>query len=131
MKATPYDGIYEVLRFCRKHGMKTGVATNKREDYTKRLLDYFQFTPLFDCIAGTDFEGKLKKTDLIHICMKNIGVLDGERCLMIGDTESDKTAEEQAGVSFLGVAYGFGFSVKEDGWAFVQRCGEIMDYLIF
>lgn len=114
LEAVPYDGIYDVLRFCREHGIKTGVATNKREDYTLKLLNHFRFTPLLDCIAGTDLEGKLKKADLIRVCMDKTGVTDGEKCLMVGDTENDQNAAKQAGVRFLGVTYGFGFSEKAE-----------------
>lgn len=112
--ARPYDGIYDLLSFCRENGIKTGVATNKREDYTKKLLEHFGFTPLFDWIAGTDFEGKLKKADLIRLCMEKTGVSDGEKCLMVGDTEGDWKAAMQAGVQFLGVTYGFGFTATEE-----------------
>lgn len=107
--AKPYEGIYKVLRFCRDKGIKTGVATNKREDYTMKILIHFHFTSLFDCIAGTDFAGKQRKTDLIRKCMQYTDVLDGRRCLMVGDTEGDWRAAEQAGVHFLGVTYGFGY----------------------
>ena len=47
LEAMPYEGIYDVLRLCREHGIKTGVATNKREDYARELLDHFQFTILW------------------------------------------------------------------------------------
>lgn len=114
LEAMPYEGIYDVLRLCREHGIKTGVATNKREDYARELLEHFHFTPLLDCIAGTDFEGRLTKSDLIRICMDQTGVTDGAQCIMVGDTEGDWEAAQKAGVRFLGVTYGFGFAMKDD-----------------
>ena len=128
--ARPYDGIYELLEFCHKAGIKTGVATNKREDYTRTLLEHFKFTPLFDCIAGTDMEGKLKKADLIHVCMERTGVTGFRNCLMIGDTLNDKDAAEKAGVDFLGVTYGFGFNdASTEETPLAHSCGEIIDFL--
>lgn len=128
--AEPYDGIYDVLRFCRENGIMTGVATNKREDHTHRLLDHFQLSPFFDCIAGTDFAGKLKKADLIRECMDRTGIVNGKRCLMVGDTEGDWNAAELASVQFLGVTYGFGYSDKKSaGVICVNACTEIIDYL--
>ncbi|WP_298022559.1 HAD family hydrolase [uncultured Dysosmobacter sp.] len=108
-EAMPYEGIYEALRLIRESGIKIGVATNKREDYSKRLLEHFNFTQLFDCIAGTDLKGELKKANVIRICMSTVGVLESGRCLMVGDTANDLEAAQKAGVCFLGVTYGFGF----------------------
>lgn len=135
LEAVPYEGIYDILRLCRKHGIKIGVATNKREDYTKKLLEHFGFTPFFDWIAGTDFEGKLKKADLIRLCMEKTSVSDGEKCLMVGDTEGDQKAALQAGVQFLGVTYGFGFSndVAQTGTGYpilVNDCQQLASWLI-
>lgn len=132
LEAVPYDGIFDVLRFCREHGIRTGVATNKREDYTRKLLEHFQFAPLFDYIAGTDMEGKLKKSDLIRLCMEKVGVSDGKRCLMVGDTMDDWKAAEQAGVRFLGVTYGFGFDEETDAPTvpIVKNSADIINYII-
>lgn len=110
LKARPYEGIYEVLRAIRERGIRTGVATNKREDYARKLLENFSFTELFDHIAGTELEGRLKKLDLIRVCMDKLGVSDGKRCLMVGDTSNDLEAAKTAGMDFLGVTYGFEFT---------------------
>ncbi len=128
LEAMPYEGIYDVLCLCREHGIKTGVATNKREDYARELLDHFHFTTLLDCIVGTDFAGRLTKPDLIHICMDKTGVTDSKQCIMVGDTEGDWEAAQKAGVRFLGVSYGFGFKVFDTGEEFeiVKCCNEII-----
>ena len=129
--AVPYEGIFDLLHFCREHGIKTGVATNKREDYTKTLLDRFGFTPLFDCIVGTDMEGKLTKVDLIRACMERMGIMDPKECLMIGDTHGDQEAAAQAGVDFLGVTYGFGFTKETEGLPLADNCKDIENYIIW
>ena len=106
--AEPYDGIYDLLKYCRNKGIKTGVATNKREDYTVKLLQHFKFIPLFDYIVGADFDGKRSKSQMIQMCVQKIGNSRPECCLMVGDTEEDGIAAMQAGVDFAGVTYGFG-----------------------
>ena len=131
LEAEPYEGIYDVLRFCREYDIKTGVATNKREDYTKKLLDHFGFTPLFDYIAGTDFDGRMKKADLIRACMEKVGISNPEKCLMIGDTTGDMEAAKNAGVGFLGVTYGFGFVNGTKGkFPLVNCCSDIENYIM-
>lgn len=130
LEAEPYEGIYDVLRFCREYDIKTGVATNKREDYTKIILEHFGFTPLFDYIAGTDFDGRMKKADLIRACMKKMGIFDPEKCLMVGDTTGDMEAAKNAGVGFLGVTYGFGFvNGTKERIKLVSSCEDLMLFL--
>lgn len=131
LEAVPYDGIFDALRFCREHGIRTGVATNKREDYTRKLLEHFGFIPLFDCVAGTDLEGKLKKADLIRACMEKCELEHPDRCLMVGDTINDLEAANKAGTGFLGVSYGFGFSAGDAraDLPVVNDCGAIIDFL--
>lgn len=129
--AKPYDGIYELLTFCREMGLKTAVATNKREDYTRTLLEYFGFTKYFDCICGTDMAGTLTKPELIRRCMDRVDITDPEKCLMVGDTEGDLAAAKAAGVSFLGVTYGYGFREGKtlSGVEFAASCGELVRLL--
>lgn len=112
-EAYPYDGIYELLKILRKKKIKVCVATNKREDYAMRLLDYFSFTPWLDFIVGSDFAGKLSKTDMIQLCMKKTKMVDPAQCLMIGDTNGDMVAAQKCGIDFIGVTYGFGFKDEE------------------
>lgn len=129
-EARPYKGIYELLQRCREHGIQTGVATNKREDYTLKLLEHFSFLPLFDCIVGSDFEGKRTKVDIIHLCMERLKIHNPGDCLMIGDTLGDIKAAQTAGVQALGVTYGFGLHDAEElKIKTVDSCKEIMDLI--
>lgn len=131
LDAEPYDGIFDLLKGLRERGIKTAVATNKREDYTLRLLEHFGFTPLFDCIVGSDFEGKRTKPDMIRMGMEKCGIISPDECLMIGDTNSDSNAAAAAGTQFLGVTFGFGFRPGVDYETFktVDSCADIMKYI--
>ncbi len=131
LDAVPYDGIYDLLRWCRARGIKTGVATNKREDYTRMLLEHFSFTELFDHIAGSDFAGRLTKADLIRACMARTGVAEPAGCVMVGDTDSDRNAAAQAGVGFIGVTYGFGFkrSMAPASFPLADNCIQVEEHL--
>lgn len=131
LEAEPYEGIYELLHSLRQNGIMTGVATNKREDYTLKLLEHFGFLPLFDCVVGSDFEGKRSKADMIRIGMERLGVDAPGACLMVGDTEGDMAAARAAGVGFLGVTYGFGFK-KSDiiGRPMASDCRDIQRLIL-
>lgn len=129
LEAAPYEGIYDLLRKLRQDEYKTAVAPNKREDYTQKLLEYFSFGHLFDCIIGSDFMGKRSKVDMIRLCMKQTKVAEPSQCLMVGDTLGDMKAAQKTGVSFLGVTYGFGFKrgVTVSGNKMADDCKEIYD----
>lgn len=116
--ARPYDGIYEVFEYLNSVGIKTAIATYKREDYALRLLKHFHFDQYTDSMYGSDFEGKLKKKDIIERALKKADVNDYSRALMIGDSDNDAIGAAGIGTKFLGVTYGFGFKKKEDIYQF-------------
>ena len=127
--AEPYEGIFDVLRAVRDAGAKTAVATNKREDYAKKMLVHFGLAPLFDVIHGPDDAGVLKKPDLIAMCAEECGV-PLSRTLMIGDSVSDSRGAREAGVDLLGLTCGYGFMSREEVMAAgACACAENMEEL--
>lgn len=111
-QATVYDGIPEILNYLKERGYLLGVATNKRYDYVKPLLDKFNLLTYFNEVQGTDFGNSLKKPDVIRNCINNMGVEDSDYVCMIGDTLQDYNGAVDIGIDFLGVCYGFGFSFE-------------------
>lgn len=113
MECTVYPGITELLKALRTRGIKTAIATNKREDYTKTLLDNLGLSENLDYIEAMDMEGKLKKADLIGNCISASGC-SVKDAVMVGDADSDLNAAKACGVDFIGVRYGFGFRTLEN-----------------
>ena len=107
-KAKLYEGVLETLSELKKNGIKIAVATYKREDYTKKLLDEFGISQYCDWIQGSDFAGELTKAKIIGLCLKKLNV--DKNVLMVGDTEHDLIGAQYAGVDFLAIRYGFGFN---------------------
>lgn len=114
LKAVPYEGIYDICEKLKEAGIKIGVATYKRQDYAERILKHFEFDKYSKYLYGADHENKLKKMDIIKLCMDEMGVTDKKRVLMIGDSSHDAIGAEKIGVAFLGVTYGFDFRTEED-----------------
>lgn len=108
LKAEPYEGIFTVFQTLQDKGVKTAVATYKRQDYTEKILNHFGFNRYTDIIYGADPDNKLKKKDIIELCIKKAGIAIRD-ALMIGDTMHDAEAARQLDMDFLGVTYGFGF----------------------
>ncbi len=112
--AKPYPGIYDVFEKLRENGAATAIATYKRRDYAGRVVLAFGFGEYTDNIHGSDFEMKLTKKDIIETCILESGVTDRGRIVMIGDTLHDQKGALEAGVDFIGVTFGFGFSEEAD-----------------
>lgn len=113
LKAVPYEGVYELCRELKNHRIRMSVATYKREDYALTLLRHFRFDEYCDPIHGADGENKLKKKDIVQMCMGEMGAEHGNTVL-IGDTEHDQTGAKDAGIGFIAVTYGFGFRKAKD-----------------
>lgn len=113
MKAKPYSGIYNLFSGLAKAGIKPAIATYKREDYAVRLLRQFHFDEYTDIMRGSDFEGKLTKSDIIRMAIRDAGCTEAD-AVMIGDSDNDAAGAGALGVSFVGVTYGFGFGTPAD-----------------
>lgn len=112
--ADPYEGIFELFDALKRGGVKSAVATYKREDYALTLLRHFGFDRYAEVMHGGDHENKLKKKDIIDLCIKECGVTDRSRVVMVGDTLHDAVGAKEMGIDFIGVTYGFGFKCAAD-----------------
>ncbi len=135
LKAVPYEGIYEVCDRLRQAGVTVGVATYKRQDYAEKILKAFHFDKYSHYLYGADHENKLKKMDIIELCMKDMGVKDKSRVLMIGDSSHDAIGAEKIEVDFLGVTYGFEFQTESDVRKYkavgaADKPAEILKYIL-
>lgn len=111
-KFKAYDGINDALANLKSNGFSLGVATLKLEEYAKEMLKAAGLAKYFDVIHGWDGTEKCTKAYTI------MRVLFNEKCLakdavLVGDSIYDKKGAETAGVSFLGVTYGFGIKPNE------------------
>ena len=111
--ARPYDGIFTLCETLQAQGIRMAVATNKLEPSARKLLNHFGFDRYCDPIRGADPENRLKKADLIRLCLEEHRIAP-EQAVLIGDTEFDAEGAAEAGVPFLAVTYGFGFRGPED-----------------
>lgn len=124
LEAKPYDGIYDVCEKLKKAGIKLAVATYKREDYALRLLNEFGFNNYCVSMHGADNENKLRKSDILDLCISEMGGLE-ENTVLIGDTEHDAKGALIANTKFLAVTYGFGY--KKDYTSSDVNCIGVAD----
>ena len=108
----------DLLLYLHEKGYQLGVATYKREDMAKRVLEHCGIASCFDSIHGSDAAGKYSKADVVRNCIHALGIDDPADAVLVGDSDNDVIGAHEIGLGFVGVTYGFGFSSKEDVLAF-------------
>lgn len=106
-----YEGMEDTLRALREAGCFLGVATLKRESFARRMLEEQGLLPYFHAVCGMDPGDRLTKADLIRRCVRQAG-FDRRETILVGDSAFDAEGARQAGVAFLAVTYGYGFSAQ-------------------
>ena len=99
-RITCFPDLHNVLRFCRKTGIRCGMATN-RCDGMETLIAQCRLQGFFDPIVlATDVPNPKPAPDgALRIAAE--WKLAPSRLLFIGDSTSDRGAAENAGIPFL------------------------------
>ena len=95
------NGVKEFLIWCREKKIVMGVCTNKQEHLAIDLLKKIGIYSFFDYVAGHNtFE--YCKPDPRHLTLV-IEILGGDtkKSLMIGDSETDANAAQNAGIPVI------------------------------
>lgn len=104
-----YDGIGEVLEILKASGKKLYVASSKPEIFVRKILKHFHLDSYFIFMGGADLdEIRVKKADVIRYVLKENQITDLDAVVMIGDREHDVLGAKEAGISSIGVLYGYG-----------------------
>lgn len=106
----PFPGIPEVLAALRGR-TKVGVATTKRTETARRVLEGTGLLAHVDVVSGSD--GLAHKPD--PAVLRKVAGMAGvpvEQGIMIGDTDRDVGAARAAGCAACGVTWG-GFAADE------------------
>lgn len=106
-----YPGIFPLLRELRQRGVATAMATLKRQAYARLLAEKFGLAEELDWVQGREPDrGVGTKAEVIRAAMERLGVTDPRQAVMVGDSLLDQAGAREAGVDFIAVYYGFGFS---------------------
>lgn len=105
-----YDGIPELLQKLKDAGKVLIVATSKPELFAKQILDHFDLSKYFDCIAGASMdESRVNKDEVIAYALDLYGVSEHKKeMVMIGDREHDIFGAKKNDLDSIGVLFGFG-----------------------
>ena len=104
-----YDGVIELLEKLKSQGKTLIIATSKPEEYTLKILDYFDLKKYFTFVAGATFDSsRVKKGDVIKYALENLSNPDKDSIIMVGDRMHDVLGAKENGLKSIGVLYGYG-----------------------
>jgi phosphoglycolate phosphatase len=101
-----YDGIAEAIEALDAAGWLLGVATGKSDRGLLRVLDHHGLRHRFVTLQTADRHPSKPHPSMIEAAMADAGAAP-ETTVMIGDTSFDIAMAVAAGVSGIGVAWGY------------------------
>ena len=104
----PYAGITEVLEHLHAHGIHLAIASNKYQEGTEHLVGHFFGHLPFAAILGQR-EGFPIKPDpaIVDLAASRIPGIEREEIAYVGDSDVDMQTGRNAGVTTIGVTWGF------------------------
>jgi phosphoglycolate phosphatase len=100
-----YPGVKDTL--LKLGNFRKIVLSNKREKYSKRILDGLGIDKCFEDILGSDSVPEKKPSPVAILNMLEKFGLSKDEAVIIGDSNFDIEAGKAAGIRVIGVTYGF------------------------
>lgn len=103
----PYPHIPELLQELRRRGIPLAVVTNKPHEWTLRMLEYYFPDAPFQFIQGAlpDLPHKPDPAGALNAA-RHLGIVPNES-LFVGDSNVDMLTAHNAGMTAVGVDWGF------------------------
>jgi len=106
-ESRPFDGLEAALDDLESRGYRFAVCTNKLEWLSKLLLERLGLTRRFAAICGADTFGVAKPDPaILHQTIARAGGR-AAASVMVGDSGTDIGAARRAGISVVGVSFGY------------------------
>ena len=104
-----FDGVKKCLTSLVAAGWLTGIVTNKGRNGLNHLLVAHEIDELFDVTYTVDEKQPKPSPEMAVDAMKACGV-EIKNTVLIGDTIYDAQCAANAGISFVGVSWGYNSS---------------------
>lgn len=103
----PYEHVVESLEVLRNNGIKLAVFSNKPHNSAVNVVETIFGKGVFDHVQGqTDRIGIKPDPAGVYEILSKFGMKKSE-CLYFGDTNTDMMTAHNAGVTAVGVTWGF------------------------
>jgi phosphoglycolate phosphatase len=103
----PYPGIVEMIGELKSRSVKRAVLSNKPQDYTRQMIGQLFPADTFDAVVGQRPDTPLKPDPASALELAGRLELDPARLAMVGDTAMDMQTACRAGMTAVGVTWGF------------------------
>ena len=100
-----YPHVKETL--SKLTGYKMAILSNKREGFSKKILDDLEILGYFDLVWGSDSVREKKPSPVPILDLMEKFEVSKEETAIIGDSNFDVEAGRAAGIKVIGVTYGF------------------------
>lgn len=102
-----YEGVCEMLSELKKLGVKSAILSNKPDSTAKKVAEALFEEGLVDvCYGGRDGIALKPDPEGVFEIMKEFGV-EKDEVLYVGDTATDIKTAKNAGLTNIGVLWGF------------------------
>ena len=108
----PFEGVVSTLKLLKNQGIQLGVISNKNDDDTKAVVDYF-FNDIFDFVIGNKENLPIKPNPLLFYLLANEYNFTNSNTLYVGDSIVDVTFAKNCEMDSALCLYGFGDYSKE------------------
>ncbi len=106
-RTTVYAGIIELLRSLQEHGYTLCVLSNKRDEFTKLCVARFFPEVRFAEVRGEQPGTPIKPAPDAALAIAAACGVRPEECIFVGDSEIDVETGKRAGMTTVGVTWGF------------------------
>ena len=105
-----YDGIGSLLAALTTEGFQIALASSKPTEFCVQILRYFGIAQYFTAIVGSELNGnRVQKSEVIEEALRRIGKSNSRSdVVLVGDRKYDVEGARAAGISSIGVTYGYG-----------------------
>lgn len=105
-KTKPYDGIMELLKELSHKGYKLGIVSNKPDAGVKSLSHTYFSTYIKTAIGEAPSAKRKPAPDGVYKALEELQSKK-EEAVYVGDSEVDILTAKNAGVTYIGVTWGF------------------------
>ncbi len=106
-KVKIYEGIIPMLEKLKEVGYRLFVATSKPKEFAEKILEKIGLMHYFERVEAPGFNDcEMGKEQLIERILNEFS-LNPDLCVMVGDTRYDIEGGKKAGVTTIGVEYGY------------------------
>jgi phosphoglycolate phosphatase len=131
-KTRPYDGVLELMKVLKEHGIKMAIVSNKADFGVKKLLEIYFGEVVAAAIGQRENLRKKPAPDMVWEALKELGAKK-EEAVYVGDSEVDLATARNSGLPCISVEWGFrdrDFLEKEGAECIVSSAEELEKLLL-